>query len=82
LRFFLLDKNINIMNKIYNQRPVVKSSNSKFRQGKGYSLAELKEAGLTILDAKRIGIYLDKRRKSCHSQNVQYLKSIELKKKS
>jgi large subunit ribosomal protein L13e len=69
------------MNKIYNQRPVVKT-NTKFREGKGFSIAELKEAGLTILDAKRIGIYLDKRRKSCHSQNVQYLKSIELKKKS
>lgn len=68
------------MNKIYNKRPVVKTG-AKTREGKGYSLNELKEAGLTLMDAKRIGIYLDLRRKSVHSQNVDYLKTIELKKK-
>ncbi len=62
------------------QRPVVKTKTST-RKGKGYSSGELKEAGLTIQDAKRIGIYLDLRRKSVHAENVEYLKTIELKKK-
>ncbi len=69
------------MNKTYNKRPVVKTGN-KTREGRGFSLNELKQAGLTIFDAKRIGIYLDKRRKTVHNENVEYLKTIELKKKS
>lgn len=69
------------MNSVYNKRPVVKTGN-KTREGRGFSLNELKQAGLTIFDAKRIGIYLDLRRKSAHAQNVEYLKTIEIKKKS
>ncbi len=69
------------MNKTYNKRPVVKTG-SKTREGRGFSSTELKQAGLTIFDAKRIGIYLDLRRKSSNAQNVEYLKTIELKKKS
>lgn len=68
------------MNKIYNKRPVVKTG-TKMREGKGFSQEELKQAGLTLMDAKRIGIYVDLRRKSAHAQNVEYLKTIELKKK-
>jgi ribosomal protein L13E len=76
---FLYNHNSN-MNSTYNKRPLVKSG-AKMREGKGFSLNELKQAGLTILDARRIGIYIDSRRKSVNSQNVEYLKTIELKKK-
>lgn len=61
------------------KRPLVKTG-MKTREGRGYSLNELKAAGLSLLDAKRIGIFLDKRRKTTHSENVEYLKTIELKK--
>jgi len=46
------------------------------RVGKGFSLGELREAGLTPADAKRLGIYVDKRRKSVHPWNVEILKKL------
>ncbi len=68
------------MNRVCNKRPVVKTG-TRMREGKGFSINELKQAGLTVFDAQKIGIYLDKRRKTVHKENVEYLKSIELKKK-
>lgn len=46
------------------------------RMGRGFSLGELKEAGLTIRDAKKMGIYIDERRKTVHPQNVERLRKI------
>ncbi|RLG10204.1 hypothetical protein DRN73_08435 [Candidatus Pacearchaeota archaeon] len=51
---------------------------------KGFSLKEIKEAGLTPEEAKKLGIAVDKRRKSLNKTNVEllkeYIKSIESKK--
>ncbi len=44
------------------------------RRGRGFSLGELKEAGLTPAQAKRLGIYVDKRRKTVYEWNVKALK--------
>ena len=44
------------------------------RKGRGFSLGELKEAGLTPSMAKKLGIYVDKRRKTVHPWNVEALK--------
>ena len=44
------------------------------RSGRGFSLIEIKEAGLTPNDAKRLKTVIDKRRKTVHPQNVQALK--------
>lgn len=44
------------------------------RRGRGFSLNELKEAGLTLHDAKMFEIPVDKRRKSSHLENVETLK--------
>ena len=44
------------------------------RRGRGFSLGELKEAGLTPEKAKKLGIYVDKRRKTVHEWNVKALK--------
>jgi len=46
----------------------------QLRSGRGFSLGEIKEAGLTPHNAKRLKVPIDKRRKTAHSQNIQALK--------
>lgn len=58
-------------------RATVKSPKGKKRVGRGFSLFELKEAGINIKEAKKLGIYVDKRRKSLHEENVKKLKELE-----
>lgn len=48
----------------------------RIREGRGFSLGEIKRAGLTPHEAKRLGIYVDKRRKTLHPINVQTLKGF------
>lgn len=59
--------------KIY---PLVKCSR-KWKKGKGFSKAEVMEAGLNLDDIKRLNISCDKRRKSLHSINIETLKKIK-----
>jgi len=46
----------------------------KMRPGRGFSPSELKEAGLSLVKARSIGLEVDVRRKSKHSENVKKLK--------
>lgn len=48
----------------------------KTRRGRGFSIGELKEAGIEVNLARRLGIYIDKRRKSIHKENVEQLKKF------
>jgi ribosomal protein L13E len=48
----------------------------KKRIGRGFSINELKEAKITIDKARKIGIYIDFRRKSKHIENIEKLKKI------
>ncbi|MGP3666809.1 MAG: ribosomal protein L13e [Candidatus Bathyarchaeota archaeon] len=48
----------------------------KTRIGRGFSIGELKEAGLSIDKARKLGIYVDERRKSKHQENVEALKKL------
>ena len=57
-------------------KPVVYASTRKrwMREGRGFSLGEIRRAGLTLHEAKRLGIPVDKRRRTTHLRNVQMLK--------
>jgi large subunit ribosomal protein L13e len=60
-------------------RPVVKKADGN-RKGRGFSLKELQEAGITLTQAKKLGIAVDRRRKSLHKENVEELKRIAAQK--
>jgi ribosomal protein L13E len=49
---------------------------NKVREGRGYSLAELREVGLDGFEAVKKGIPFDKFRKTKHEENVKKLSSI------
>jgi len=53
---------------------VISPSNSyKWRAGKGYSYKEIRAADIPIDDLKKVGVPIDKRRKSLHQKNVDEL---------
>jgi ribosomal protein L13E len=54
---------------------IITKQNGKTKNSRGFSVNELKGACLTKQDAKKIGIPLDLKRKSCHDENIQTLKA-------
>jgi large subunit ribosomal protein L13e len=56
-------------------RPRIKHR-GRVRSGKGFSWGELREVGLSFQQAKRIGIPIDRRRKSVRKENVAILKNL------
>ena len=62
--------------------PTVKSPrDQRPKKGRGFSSEETAQAGLTIDEARRMGLIVDIRRKTVHSENVdalnQYVKDLE-----
>lgn len=62
--------------------PTVKSpKTSRPKRGRGFSREETFQAGLTIVDARKMGLIVDLRRKSVYPENVeglkQYMKDLE-----
>ncbi|WEU40623.1 MAG: ribosomal protein L13e [Candidatus Odinarchaeum yellowstonii] len=46
------------------------------RAGRGFSLGEIKESGVEINLLKKLGVYVDRRRRSVHKENINALKNI------
>jgi len=49
---------------------------SGLRPGKGFSLSEVHKVGLTVHQVRKLGIYVDPRRRTLHEFNVQNLKML------
>lgn len=46
----------------------------KWREGRGFSIGEITAVGLGVKQARLLGLYVDKRRKSTWPQNIETLK--------
>ena len=55
--------------------PLVRNARGNWRPGKGFSRSELEEAGLSLAEAARLHIRVDKRRRNAHPMNVDSRKS-------
>lgn len=57
--------------------PVVyKPGTRKRKVGKGFSLGELQAVGLDFKKALKMGLRIDKRRRSIHQENIDLLKEL------
>ncbi|MFX0073354.1 MAG: helix-hairpin-helix domain-containing protein [Candidatus Hermodarchaeota archaeon] len=63
--------------------PIVKSPSRDrhLRKGKGFSLGEIKKAGLHILTVKKLNIEIDYFRKSTYDENIEKLKKLKIQEK-
>ena len=59
--------------------PSIKKSDGRQRSGKGFSLEEIKKAGLDQSEARKMKIPVDQRRKTAHDANVAELKAFKEK---
>lgn len=55
--------------------PIIFNQAGKKRRGRGFSPNELKEAGLSAADAKKLGVRIDRKRKTAHEENIKTLKT-------
>lgn len=56
-------------------KPTITKQNGKQKPGKGFSPTELKNAGVNKQQARQIGLPIDIKRKSAHSENVEAIKA-------
>jgi len=56
-------------------KATVTKRNGRKSTSRGFSLMELRKAGLTRQDAKKMGVPLDVKRKSAHNENVETLRA-------
>jgi large subunit ribosomal protein L13e len=63
-------------------KPKILRPNGRQRGGRGFSPGELKKAGLDKVEAARLGVSIDLRRKTAHEENVEAIKAYVEKKKA
>jgi len=63
------------------KRALIKRS-GRMKEGKGYSIGELEQAGIGVKQAKKLGIPVDRRRRSVHPENVERLRVLLDERKS
>jgi len=51
----------------------------EFKEGKGFSQRELKSAGLSLQEARKLGVAVDARRRSKYEENVTVLLDLKAK---
>ena len=68
---------LKVLNPSDNLIAFVKPSKTRYRKGRGFSIGELKDAKITIDEARNLGISIDKRRHSVHKTNLNKLKEIK-----
>jgi large subunit ribosomal protein L13e len=56
--------------------PKVFKTSGKQRFGRGFSREELKKAGLTLKEVKRLGLQVDVRRRTVHKENIEAIKTL------
>ena len=56
-------------------KPIIIKPDGSQRPGKGFSPDEVKEAGLNTADARRLRLPVDRKRKTCHDENIANIKS-------
>lgn len=56
-------------------KPNIIKQNGKQKPGKGFSLNEIKQAGISRQKAKQMGLPVDRRRKSAHVDNVENIRA-------
>ena len=63
-------------------KPLVFKRDGRKRYGRGFSLEELKKAGVNLGEASKLGIPADFRRRTFHKENVSVIKKfLKTKKK-
>ena len=63
-------------------KPMVFKKGGKQRLGKGFSIGELKKAGLNVKQVLKLGIFVDYRRRTLHEENVKVLEEFLAAKKA
>ncbi len=56
-------------------KPIITKQNGKQKPGKGFSVNELKAAGISKQQARQAKLPVDLRRKSSHDGNVEAIKA-------
>ncbi|MDH4128367.1 MAG: ribosomal protein L13e, partial [Spirochaetota bacterium] len=65
------------MKQVLNRLKVSVKKKSGTRKGRGFSLKELSEAKVSVIEAKLQKIPVDPRRKSCHTANIESIKILK-----